>query len=881
MIETSKEKSKPLKYSFSLGSNSLGSNSFFPPNSSQKEDTYNNTRSKLSPPSGELFGSSPNLLIGNLSPKKQPNLSPKLKSKNNNNNKGLNSNRIKLSPISIDFLIKDIKKKQGNEKKPLWRNFPSHSSSSPDFTSLLSKQPKETDFIPKTNLKSNLNDSQSGESNNKGENEEEQLKQRKGKTGEEQDNNQQNQASEETKEEIFSFKSGSLPKSTSLGSLSSKNQLSKSPLNLLTLDFNGISLDPKSETEIETATKTKPKKVKSNNNRKPQPIKRSTSLSSFPERRGSFSEQQEFKPSKFSKNDFSDFMVFPNFEFQSKQISHSLSSGDFSTTSNDEFKSEFNKKEKDQEKIQIQGQGQGQGQGQRQGQGQERENDNDFNYENNFFKKRNETPISKSPNDNNYSYYQQSSFNINNNRTMGYSSTFGPYVEENNSFMKDNLYNNRSNTYNNNYTGSMDYSYSPYEMDPNYMYSSQQQQQQQQQQQYNSYSNTYNNQNHYYHHNNINNNNSYQPYQKSISQNRNHYEQSPYPPFSKINNNNHNSKNQQRARSLSFLEDLRNRKKNVRNYLLYEVIEYIPELCKDQFGSRFIQQKLQYATEEEKDEILNRIEFKAINLIKHVFGSPEQITRLMNILFGHILELSLDIYGCRVVQKAFEVADLDSKKKMVHELQGNVLQLVYDQNGNHVIQKCIECIPNEDVEFIIKIFAERFETLSKHPFGCRAVQRILKYYTGKYLNEILKELFELVTTFVKEQYGNYVIQFLLTEGTREQKSLIISKITPNVHEFSLHKFASNVVEKCLLNGTKKEKSKIIEKLLENDGEILKDMMKDQYGNYVVQKILDLDNLAEKKKIVICIRPYLSELSRYTYGKHVVEKIKKLDSSLFN
>ncbi|KAJ3447135.1 mateRNAl protein pumilio [Anaeramoeba flamelloides] len=144
---------------------------------------------------------------------------------------------------------------------------------------------------------------------------------------------------------------------------------------------------------------------------------------------------------------------------------------------------------------------------------------------------------------------------------------------------------------------------------------------------------------------------------------------------------------------------------------------------------------------------------------------------------------------------------------------------------------------------------------------------------------ILKQLFELITTFVKEQYGNYVIQFLLTEGTRKQKSIIISKITSNVHEFSLHKFASNVVEKCLLNATKKEKSEIIEKILENDGESLKDMMKDQYGNYVVQKILDLASDSEKQKIVYCVRPHLEELSRYAYGKHVVDKIKKFSSLL--
>lgn len=52
-----------------------------------------------------------------------------------------------------------------------------------------------------------------------------------------------------------------------------------------------------------------------------------------------------------------------------------------------------------------------------------------------------------------------------------------------------------------------------------------------------------------------------------------------------------------------------------------------------------------------------------------------------------MLQLSLQLYSCRVVQKALEVLPLDQKIAMVHELDGQLMRCVRDQNGNHVIQK--------------------------------------------------------------------------------------------------------------------------------------------------------------------------------------------------
>jgi len=62
-------------------------------------------------------------------------------------------------------------------------------------------------------------------------------------------------------------------------------------------------------------------------------------------------------------------------------------------------------------------------------------------------------------------------------------------------------------------------------------------------------------------------------------------------------------------------------------------------------------------------------------------------------LEGNVLTLAIQMYGCRVIQKALESIEAEQQGILVKELEGHVMKCVKDQNGNHVIQKCIERIP--------------------------------------------------------------------------------------------------------------------------------------------------------------------------------------------
>lgn len=52
------------------------------------------------------------------------------------------------------------------------------------------------------------------------------------------------------------------------------------------------------------------------------------------------------------------------------------------------------------------------------------------------------------------------------------------------------------------------------------------------------------------------------------------------------------------------------------------------------------------------------------------------------------------------------------------------------------------------------------------------------------------------------------------------------------------------------------------------------MMKDQYANYVVQKMIDVSEPTQRKILMHKIRPHVNSLRKYTYGKHIIAKLEK-------
>jgi len=331
--------------------------------------------------------------------------------------------------------------------------------------------------------------------------------------------------------------------------------------------------------------------------------------------------------------------------------------------------------------------------------------------------------------------------------------------------------------------------------------------------------------------------------------------------------------------------------------------QQVVTFCRDQHGSRFIQQQFEIVNKHEKQIIFDEILPHAFSLMTDVFGNyviqkvfdhgtADQREELAALIPGHAVELALQMYGCRVVQKALEFVSVPNLLSIIEEFKGHVLHCIQDQNGNHVIQKVIEVaskaahqegiLPNGDtihsrIQFIIDIFHGQTERLAMHSYGCRVIQRILEHCDNEQKLPVLEEIKANFSRLLLDQYGNYVIQHILKHGRPSDRLMLIQSVKGNLMSYSQHKFASNVVEKCLQFGSYEERAQIISCLfhqVDGRGSLLQQMVCDPYANYVVQKIIDVADDHQRIQIVNELRSHASQLKRYTFGKHIVARLEK-------
>lgn len=89
---------------------------------------------------------------------------------------------------------------------------------------------------------------------------------------------------------------------------------------------------------------------------------------------------------------------------------------------------------------------------------------------------------------------------------------------------------------------------------------------------------------------------------------------------------------------------------------------------------------------------------------------------------------------------------------------------------------------------------------------------------------------------VQDPYGNYAVQEIMNKWPEQNFEPLIAKVKSKVAQLSIQKFSSNVVEKCLQMSDVEQRNDIIIHIANVDK--LVSVMRNSYGNYVVQKALN-------------------------------------------
>ena len=294
-----------------------------------------------------------------------------------------------------------------------------------------------------------------------------------------------------------------------------------------------------------------------------------------------------------------------------------------------------------------------------------------------------------------------------------------------------------------------------------------------------------------------------------------------------------------------FQNYLKNTHSDILHQIFIEINPHLKNLLIDPYANYFCRKFFTYLNQKDRIDYLQSIENSLIKLssnnigtypiqgiIEHL-GSKVEKNIIINAIKNHIEKLSIDPYSC------------------------------------HVIEKILSCFEEEYISFIYDYISQNILKLAYNANGICLVKKIITFTHKTKIHEQIKNIVEENSMeLIKHPYGNYVIQVLVDSWDLNEVKEILKLYDKQFTSLSMDKYSSNVMERCI-EKSDEILSQYINEVCES-GKIF-EVMKNNFGNYVIQKALKLCSGNDRRKLVIEVSKNIFKLN----DKKLISKWKNL------
>ena len=304
-------------------------------------------------------------------------------------------------------------------------------------------------------------------------------------------------------------------------------------------------------------------------------------------------------------------------------------------------------------------------------------------------------------------------------------------------------------------------------------------------------------------------------------------------------------------------------------------------LGRDQGACRYLQNLLDTNPQETLHYLYKPICSNILQLINYPFGNyliqkiiiylnQEQLYEILKIISSYFLDICNNFYGTRVIQKIIDNLKTPKVRNYFYQLlKPNIIDLFKLLNGTFVVQK-FSSMYLDYINEISEIIVKSSHILSTHRHGCCVIQKYLGLNDPYFVHKLIEKLLEKSLLLITDQFGNYVIQTILKKNNKHYGNNLAEKIADNFVYYAKHKYSSNVVRKCLdcCDGIYLSNLINIVKKSEN----LIELILDEHGNYIVQKVLMLSNPLIQKQMLKSLKPNLNKLKICNHADRVINRL---------
>ena len=318
-----------------------------------------------------------------------------------------------------------------------------------------------------------------------------------------------------------------------------------------------------------------------------------------------------------------------------------------------------------------------------------------------------------------------------------------------------------------------------------------------------------------------------------------------------------------------------------------EITNQLFLIAKKQTGCRYLQKLISL---NENDDIVNKYFYpklypaKLLELCNDLFGNyliqkmipylnKDNLYSFTSLIVKHLLKLCLNPHGTRVVQVYLEQIKLDNPllTLFTNSLIPIMPKLINDLNGSFVLMHYASVVPYPNNDVIFDFLNKNIVKISVQSYSCSALQKCIDIGNEQQSQKLLENISNNSMFLILNQYGNYVIQFVISKNIIPINDKIVEGFIDNLIFLAKQKYSSNVIEKCFDYCSNKMKERIINQL--SDEKIIRDLLKDMYGNYVLQKTLSMIQDTKKKQFFLqIVGSELGNLQYLPFGPKLIKKL---------
>ena len=194
--------------------------------------------------------------------------------------------------------------------------------------------------------------------------------------------------------------------------------------------------------------------------------------------------------------------------------------------------------------------------------------------------------------------------------------------------------------------------------------------------------------------------------------------------------------------------------------------------------------------------------------------------------------------GCRYLQQLIDENHKLANQKFYFIIKNKINEISFDPFGNYFIQKVIKYLHNYQIKEILKIIKDNFLEICFNQYGTRVIQKLIdKIQNDNELIDFFNNLFikNFLELILNSNSTHIIIKYFSSINSHNDK--FINLINNNIYIICTNKFSCCTLQKIIENLNDIQKKNVLISI----SKISNLLFNDQYGNYVIQFILSLND----------------------------------------